>query len=386
MKIRNIIIGFLFLSLCSPAAAQKKKSTKKAPTPQPVVVEETPEQRLFKTMLPATAKVLFVDSVVVDKNDFLSNIPLSSEVGMISTYEDFFNRQISVPTSVFVNEFGDRCYYAEGDSTNTTLYSIDRLGDKWSKPRQLSEFGNDYAQQNYPFLQSDGVTLFFAAKGEHSLGGYDIFMTVYDTEESRFYRPENFGLPFNSTANDYLIAIDEVNELGYLVSDRHQPSDKVCIYTFVPQFPRKSFEDENVSDHQLERYARLTSISDTWAFGDRQAALKRYKEMISRNATKNNKAAFSFVVNDQIVCHQLTDFISPEARVKYQKYASLANATETDKRTLDMQREKFAKASAREQRQMRETMVRLEHQIAEDHDRMQKLAKEIRYVENRVRQ
>ena len=31
-------------------------------------------------------------------------------------------------------------------------------------------------------------------------------------------------------------------------------------------------------------------------------------------------------------------------------------------------------------------MVRLEHQIAEDHDRMQKLAKEIRYVENRVRQ
>lgn len=386
MKIRNIIIGFLFLSLCSPAAAQKKKSTKKAPTPQPVVVEETPEQRLFKTMLPATAKVLFVDSVVVDKNDFLSNIPLSSEVGTISTYEDFFNRQISVPTSVFVNEFGDRCYYAEGDTANTTLYSIDRLGDKWSKPRQLSEFGNDYAQQNYPFLQSDGVTLFFAAKGEHSLGGYDIFMTVYDTEESRFYRPENFGLPFNSTANDYLIAIDEVNELGYLVSDRHQPSDKVCIYTFVPQFPRKSFEDENASDHQLERYARLTSISDTWAFGDRQAALKRYKEMISRNATKNNKAAFSFVVNDQIVCHQLTDFISPEARVKYQKYASLANATETDKRTLDMQREKFAKASAREQRQMRETMVRLEHQIAEDHDRMQKLAKEIRYVENRVRQ
>ena len=326
------------------------------------------------------------DSVVVDKNDFLSNIPLSSEVGTISTYEDFFNRQISVPTSVFVNEFGDRCYYAEGDTANTTLYSIDRLGDKWGKPRQLSEFGNDYAQQNYPFLQSDGVTLFFAAKGEHSLGGYDIFMTVYDTEESRFYRPENFGLPFNSTANDYLIAIDEVNELGYLVSDRHQPSDKVCIYTFVPQFPRKSFEDENVSDHQLERYARLTSISDTWAFGDRQAALKRYKEMISRNATKNNKAAFSFVVNDQIVCHQLTDFISPEARVKYQKYASLANATETDKRTLDMQREKFAKASAREQRQMRETMVRLEHQIAEDHDRMQKLAKEIRYVENRVRQ
>jgi hypothetical protein len=79
-------------------------------------------------------------------------------------------------------------------------------------------------------------------------------------------------------------------------------------------------------------------------------------------------------------------FISPEARVKYQKYASLANATETDKRTLDMQREKFAKASAREQRQMRETMVRLEYQIAEDHDRMQKLAKEIRYVENRVRQ
>ena len=47
-----------------------------------------------------------------------------------------------------------------------------------------------------------------------------------------FYIPDNYGLPYNSTANDYFLAIDERNNLGWLVSDRYQPEDKVCILYF----------------------------------------------------------------------------------------------------------------------------------------------------------
>ena len=203
MNTRKIIVLLLAMTIFAPVAAQKRKSAKKAkPKAQPVVVvEETPAERLFKTMLPATAKVMFIDSVVVDKNGFLSQIPLSKEAGSISTYEAFFDRPSQVLLGVFQNEFGDRCYYADGDTLATALYSIDRLGNQWSKPRELTEFGRDYEMPNFPFLQTDGITLFFAAQGEHSLGGYDVFMTRYDTDEGRFYRPENYGLPFNSTAN-----------------------------------------------------------------------------------------------------------------------------------------------------------------------------------------
>ena len=52
-------------------------------------------------------------------------------------------------------------------------------------------------------MLSDGLTLYFAAQGPESIGGYDIFMTTYDAAEGRFLKPENIGMPFNSTANDY---------------------------------------------------------------------------------------------------------------------------------------------------------------------------------------
>ncbi|MCR5130143.1 MAG: hypothetical protein K6C10_01610 [Prevotella sp.] len=386
MRTKNILAIILMLALTLPAVAQKRKAAHKA-VAQPVVVEETPAQRLFKTMLPATAKVMFVDSIVVDKADFLNSIPLGSEAGSISSYEKFFDRQSLVPLSVYQNEFGDRCYYADGDTLSTRLYSIDRLGNKWSKPHELTEFGNDYRFLNYPFLMSDGMTLFFAAKGEHSIGGYDIFMTLLDSESGTFYRPENFGLPFNSTANDYLIAFDELNELGYLVSDRYQAADKVCIYTFVPKFPRVGFEDEDLSDEQLRRYAKLTSISDTWAFGDRQAAFERYQNMLSSHQDqKKGSQSFNFVINDNLTYHQLSDFHSPQSRQLYKQYAELESTLATDKRTLEMQRDKYADASAREQRQMKGTILRLENQIQESLPRLNQMAKEIRYIENRIRQ
>lgn len=386
MKTKIIIATSLLLAFLLPVQAQKRKAVRKAPVAQPVVVEETPAQKLFKTMLPATAKVLFIDSIVVEKTDFIKHIPLSKQAGTISTYEEFFNRPAQVPLSAYQNEFGDRCFYADGDTLATALYSIDQLGNQLSKPRELTELGSDYRSPNYPFLMSDGMTLFFAAKGEHSIGGYDLFMTLYDNEEGRFYRPENYGLPFNSTANDYLIAIDEFNELGYLVSDRYQPNGKVCIYTFVPQFPRVSFEDEDISDDRLRRYARLNSISDTWSFGNRLEALQRYQNVVSQKAQGTEAGSFSFVINDAVVYHQLKDFRSPQSRQLYKQYAELESELNTDKRTLDMQRDKFSNASAREQLQMREIMLKLENQISEALPKLQQMAKEIRYIENRVLQ
>lgn len=385
MKTRKIITLLLAMAFFAPATAQKRKTTKKQVAPKPVVVEETPAERLFKTMLPATAKVMFIDSVVVDKNGFLSQIPLSKEAGMLSTYEQFFDRPAQLPLGVFRNEFGDRCYYADGDTLSTRLYSIDRLGNSWSKPREITEFGPDYVSPNYPFLQADGLTLFFAAQGEHSLGGYDIFMTRYDNEDGRFYRPENYGLPFNSTANDYLLAIDEVNELGYLVSDRNQPDDKVCIYIFVPTSPRLNFESEDLSNDLLRRYAKLVSIDDTWPFGNRAEALQRYQSLLGQKARSDGSNSIFFIIDDNTVYRSVSDFRSPQSRELYRQYAALAASIDTDERTLSLQRDKYANASAREQRQMREAILRLEKQLDENRTRQRQIAKEIRYIELKVR-
>ena len=380
------VVAMLFLLLCiTPATAQKRKSTKKTAAPKPVVVEETPAQRLYKAMLPATAKVMFIDSVVVDKQGFLSQIPLSKDAGRISTYEQFFDRPAQVPLGVFQNEFGDRCYYADGDTLSTRLYSIDRLGNNWSKPRELTEFGIDYQSPNFPFLLTDGITLFFAAKGEHSLGGYDIFMTRYDSDNGTFYRPENYGLPFNSTANDYFVAIDEVNELGYLVSDRNQPDDKVCIYIFVPTSPRLNFESEDLSNDLLRRYAKLVSIDDTWPFGNRAEALQRYQSLLGQKARSDGSNSIFFIIDDATIYRNMGEFRSPQSRQLYLEYATFTSTIDTDERTLSLQRDRFANASAREQRQMREAILRLEKQLDENRTRQRQIAKEIRYIEVKIK-
>ena len=80
---------------------------------------------------------------------------------------------------------------------------------------------------------SDGITLYYASDGEGSLGGYDIFVTRYDSENGNYLRPDNIGMPFNSPANDYMYAIDEFNNIGWFASDRYQlitKSVSMCLY------------------------------------------------------------------------------------------------------------------------------------------------------------
>lgn len=266
LKILTIVIA---LSTTMSATAQKKGKvkTKRSTT----TVEESPGLKLYKSMIPSTAKLMFVDSVVVDKKDFLSKIPLISEAGKL-TMRDTLHSQ-------YLNEFGDRLIFAHGDSTSSALYSADKLADRWSSPTPLFKKSEGIERANYPYLMADGVTLYFAAQGVNSMGGYDIFMSTFDLDKGVFYSPENIGLPFNSTANDYLLAIDDINHLGWLVTDRRQPEDKVCIYTFVPTASRQGFEDTNLTNVEIERYSRILSIADTWKFGNRKAAMAKLSDI-----------------------------------------------------------------------------------------------------------
>lgn len=377
-----LLIFALVSMLCLPIAAQNRNNRQPAKPQQPAAPVETPAQRMFKSMLSSTAKIMFIDSVVVDKADFIKHVPLNKESGTLSTYEEHFKKPAQVPLAVFTNEFGDRCYYSEGDTLGTRLYSIDRLGEKWSKPRQLAEFGNDYRNPNYPFLMSDGITLFFSAKGEHSLGGYDIFMTLFDADNGTFYKPENYGLPFNSTANDYMVAFDELDELGWLVTDRYQPAGKVCIYTFVPTFPRASFDQDDYSDAQIERFARIRSIQETWRFGDRPQALARYQGMLQRSEDGNAQRAFSFVINDDVVYHSVRDFKSPTTRELFKSLQELNSSLAEDEQTIEMQRDRYYNANARTQKMLNSEILNLEKQIEDKRRDARQIEKEIRRTEN----
>ena len=346
----------LLLSLCPLAESNAQKKTNKravvktaAKTQRANASEPTKQTsginvKMFESMVPSTAKLMFIDSVVVDKKDFLQKIPLNKESGRITYFNSFFNANKEVNTTVYVNEFNNRSYYAEGDSTQSSIYTIDKLGNKWSIPVKISEITTDYQNPDYPFLCSDGVTLFFGAKGPKSMGGYDIFMTRYNGDDGTWYEPENYGLPYNSTANDYLLAIDDYDQLGWLVTDRRQEEGKVCIYTFVPTSPRQNFESDDLTNKQLNSFARILKIEDTWQFGNREAALKRVEDLKKRN-TQDKKATsnINFVINDNVTYYSISEFKSPAAREKYKQLVALQDKYNQNIATLQQLRDDYAK-------------------------------------------
>ena len=329
-------------------------------------------------MLGATAKVMFIDSVVVDKAGFMAHLPLNEESGSLQVT----NPQADVANQMvcYQNEFGDRRILAGGDSVNSALYTQTMLAGNWSKPQLISDFDTTtYKLENYPFLAVDGVTLFFSAEGPESMGGRDIFMSTFNSDEAKWYNPQNYGLPFNSTANDYLLAINDLDTLGWLVSDRNQPEGKVCIYTFVPTETRQNFDDDDLDDDSLAAYARIKSIKETWMFGDRKAAMKRRDAMLKRlNARMQSASAMSFVINDKKTITSPSQFSNEESRRLYLQVVELRQMIEKTQSKLANERIAYHDGN----RALSGSIMQAERDLEQQKDDLVSLEKKIRSLEN----
>lgn len=280
MKRYIIAVIALFVLLPQSSSAQRRKSTAKKKTPAKEVKIEDPR---IQQMLVSTQQIMFIDSMVVSRTDFMRHIPLSSESGYLEQTDSM---------GQFTNELKDHrltAVYQAADSASH-LYQSDYIGNRWTAPVMVD--GISSAPANFPFMMADGTTLYFAQKGEKSIGGYDIFVTRYDSDSGSFLKAENIGMPFSSTANDYLYAIDEANNLGYFVTDRHQPADKVCIYVFVPNETRRIYDSEAYSDKQLRALADISRIAETWQNkSERQQALQRYQQAKKLHAQTIQRAS-----------------------------------------------------------------------------------------------
>lgn len=386
MTIRKITIYFWIacLPLSLPLCAQNRQKGKKVATKvqQTTTKHNIPANALFREMLPATAKLMFVDSIIVDKKDFLKQIPLDKEVGEIVATKDFLGDSQASEAFIFINGIGNRAFLTKGDTLQRAIYTADRLGKKWTQPTPITAIDDTYQQPNYPFMMADGMTLYFAAKGNRSIGGYDLFVTRYNSEQHSFYQPENMGLPYNSTANDYLLAIDDANELGWLVTDRNMPEEKVCIYTFVPTKQRFSYERDNLTTKQLEAQAQISSIASTWQNGDREAALKRLNQLIAHNKPKNHSPKeLKFVINDDVTLKNINDF-KAENRAKVSRFLNLqADYSRQDKELLSL-RDSYENAARTEKQALSKIILEREKALEQLQINITKLEKEIRNNEN----
>lgn len=384
MKIRKIVvIALTLLAPISMQAQKKKPVVKKAPV---VVVEEPQEDPRITEMREATQQIIFIDSVVVAKDDFLSIIQLNPESGKLDAYDQFFRSEGHPESYVYINEMGNKCFFSdENANSQMQLYTLDKLGEEWSDPLALKGIYNGISEANYPFMMTDGTTFYFAAKGKESIGGYDIFVTRADSENGQFLKPENIGMPFNSEANDYMYVIDELSNIGYFVTDRRQPEGKVCVYMFIPPTSRHIYNSDAYSDTQLRGFADISRIANTWGKGtERKQALERLKAINKANPTQQSKSAINFIVNDRITYTDISQFQAPDSPDLYRELQSTKKQLKETEQLLEKSRNFYAKAKPEDKRVLRTEILDAERQFVRLTNDVKTLEKRIRQSENNI--
>ncbi|MDE5902990.1 MAG: hypothetical protein K2H21_07210, partial [Muribaculaceae bacterium] len=208
-----------------------------------------------------------IDTVQVPREDFFRYLRLPLSAGRVvasSEIPDATGNKEKGGTA-YISESGDLMMWTElNDSTGMLqLAEATRLTDgSLSTPQYAPDFLGQEGDVINPFLSADGTTLYYAANGENSVGGYDIFMATRDPQTGDYLQPVNAGIPFNSSADEYIMAIDEENGVGWWATDRHYlPDGKITLYVYVlPEEWRLLRAD----DEEKRLRARLDDIQLTW--------------------------------------------------------------------------------------------------------------------------
>lgn len=288
--------------------------------------------------------IQIIDSMVVPKAEFLSAYNLSNSSGSVMMIGDFFREQQSEDKTLYMNERQDKIFYTKGENeTGTSLYSMERLLDSFGNEKQLPSPINGSGNQAYPFVMSDGLTIYFASTGHQSYGGFDIYVTRYNLASDSYLMPNQLNMPFNSPFNDYLMVIDEEKGLGWFASDRFQPNDSVCVYTFIPNERVALLESEDIT--YMAGRAAISSIADSWKEGISYSSLRSLAKEVSASQEIGNRD-FEFVINDMVTYFTLSDFKSNNARSLYSQVIGLEQQLDEIKAELGDKREEFSNNSS----------------------------------------
>jgi hypothetical protein len=310
-------------------------------------------------LLTKVEDIAIVDSIVVDKSDFLNFYRFADELGTLDQEQIALNGQ-TVDKVKYITQRKDRIYFSDTLHGQLDLFSSYKLMDEWSKPDTLPFNINSSKNENYPFLLLDGITMYFATDGLNSLGGYDLFVTKYSPATKSFLTPENVGMPFNSPYNDYMMVIDEQRKLGWFASDRYQIANKIIIYTFQLNENKLFINKDDVNQcrqvAQLKQYRKVEHARIDSNINDSVD-----DEQFTKISTK-----IQFFINDTIVYNEITDFKSLEAKKNCIEYQKLNNELQLKKLQLEELRQIYSNMdSIAEKKLFTQKIIELEKRTIE---------------------
>lgn len=137
--------------------------------------------------------------------------------------------------SVSVTENGDILYFASerpGGLGGSDIYvcTKDSKGE-WSKVKNLGSSINTELDEDGPFIDYDGKSLYFSSRGRKGMGGYDIYKsTLINLDRNEWSEPENLGFPINTPDDDVYFVNSKDGKRAYYASIRDDGMGYTDIY------------------------------------------------------------------------------------------------------------------------------------------------------------
>ena len=369
----------------------------------PLVQQRIATAQLIARYLKHVSRIEVLGVHRVPKADLLSAYGISEESGIIA---------FDSLGSSYTTQRGDRRYYAVRVSetrdslttARTLLVSQQRLLEHWEEPDTLGNAVNSGTTNMYPFVLTDGATLYFASDREGGLGGLDIYMTRYNAALGQWLPAENIGMPYNSPADDYLYVADEPNGYAYFATNRHclaaaddsiqAHADSVDVYRIA--LGERTFL-RGLPDNELVALARLDSIIPLMRAGsqsfDQSPATDssaRSDDPLSAGNSQpstidyrlSTKDSIFFVLNDDATYTRLSDFRSDSARTLYEQYIQLEQIQSQAIEMLDSLRQQYYDADTATRASLQARIPILSNEIDERKRTLRQTLTQIRALES----
>lgn len=101
---------------------------------------------------------------------------------------------------------------------------------EWSRVTNLGPTVNTIYDDEGPFIDYDGKTLYFSSRGHDGMGGFDIYVTEYDSAAGEWTTPVNLGYPINTPDDDVYFVSAKDGKRGYYSSVRDDGQGYTDIY------------------------------------------------------------------------------------------------------------------------------------------------------------
>lgn len=135
--------------------------------------------------------------------------------------------------ALYVPSGAETIYFSAPDQNGIrNIYTTSLKDTVWSIPALLNEDMTSPADEIYPMLSQDGKSLYFASKGLYGVGGFDIYVSKWDDDNSDWAAPVNMGFPYSSPANDFMLVGSDDGKYMMFASDRDCSADSVNVYVF----------------------------------------------------------------------------------------------------------------------------------------------------------